>query len=202
VKVTTKEIAVSSLRFSYLAAILGLLALLTAPLSSASTSDAGGLPPAPATFQPGDQVWTDTTGVPPAHVTLPFVSPDPGVVRVIFTPVPSYQPGDKVWTSSPQVPPTAQPDANGCQRVPSSGFIGHNVSASTSNEYANFWYWSSGSSSESFSWWIKKTDGTVVAHGASPGGGGSQSVAANIYYWQVQNTGSDPQAWNACYEVR
>ena len=191
----------SSLRFSYLAAILGLLALLIAPLSSASTSGASGLPPAPAAFQPGDQIWTDTSSVPLAGAKLPFISPNPAVVRVIFTPVRPYQSGDKVWMSSAQVPAPAEPDANGCQRVPSSGFVGHNVYASTSSEYANFWYWSSGSLNESFSWWIKKTDGTVVAHGSSPGGGGSQSVAANVYYWQVENTGSDPQAWNACYEV-
>ncbi len=190
-----------SLRFSYLAAILGLLALLIAPLSSASTSGAGGLPPAPPTFQPGDPVWTQTSSVPAAGATLPLIAPDPAVVRVIFTPVQAYQPGDQVWTSDTQVPAPAQPDANDCQRVPSSGFVGHDVYASTSSEYANFWYWSSGSSNESFSWWIKKTDGTVVAHGSSPGGGGSQSVAANVYYWQVENTGSDPQAWNACYEV-
>ncbi len=191
----------SSLRFSYLAAILGLLPLLVAPLSAASTGNAGGLPPAPPPYQPGDHVWTDTSDVPAPGGALPFIAPDPAVVRVILTPVQAYQPGDKVWLSSSQVPASAQPDANGCQRVPSSGFISHNVYASTSSEYANFWYWSSGSSNESFSWWIKKTDGSVVAHGSSPGGGGSQSVAANVYYWQVQNTGSDPQAWNACYEV-
>jgi hypothetical protein len=179
------------------------LILLAAPLAasaSARTATAS-LPPAPPAYQPGDQVWTTTTAAPTVAATLPFVAPDAAVVHVVFTPVRSYQPGDKVWTSSASVPAPAIPDANGCQRVPSSGYISHDVYAQTTLEYSNYWYWSGGSSNESFSWYIKQNDGTIVAHGASPGGGGSQSVGANNYYWQVQNTGSDPQAWNACYEV-
>lgn len=119
---------------------------------------------------------------------------------VTVTPVRPYHPGDKVWTSTPPTSAmTATPDASGCQRVPGSGYISHDVYAQTTAEYSSSWNWSASSSNESFSWYIKKTDGTIQAHGSSPGGGGSQSVAANNYYWQVQNTGADPQAWNVCY---
>jgi hypothetical protein len=183
-----------------------LLAVLVAPLTGAAATRSGtansGLPAAPAAYQPGDEIWTDASSVPTLGVAVPFVAPDPAVVHVIFTPVRAYQPGDRVWTSSAQVPAPAQPDANGCQRVPSSGYIGYDVYAQTSTEYSNYWYWSGGSSNESFSWYIKQSGGSIEAHGSSPGGGGSQTVGANNYYWQVQNTGSDAQAWNACYEVQ
>lgn len=183
----------------------GLLMLLAAPLTAAAAarnSTDASVPTTPAAYQPGDQVWTESSNVPAAGAAVPFVAPDPTVAQLIVTPVRAYQPGDKVWTSAAQVPPPAQPDANGCERVPSSGYIGHDVYAQSSLEYSNYWYWSGGSSNESFSWYIKHADGSIEAHGASPGGGGSQSVGANNYYWQVQNTGSDAQAWNVCYEVQ
>jgi hypothetical protein len=185
---------------------VGVLAVLAVPLTTAAAARTAladpGLPVSPAAYQPGDEVWTDTKSVPTASAAITFVAPDPAAVQVIFTPVRAYQPGDKVWTSNAQVPPPARPDADGCQRVPSSGYIGYDVYGQTSLEYSNYWYWSGSSSNESFSWYIKHNDGSIEAHGTSAGGGGSQSVGANNYYWQVQNTGTDPQAWNACYEVQ
>lgn len=157
----------------------------------------GSFPPAPAPYQPGDLVWT--TPPPATGVEIPglFLAPSN-----FPAPPPPYQPGDKVWTTPPPVPTSATPDANDCQRVPATGYISHDNYAQTSGEYANFWSWTGSSSIESFSWYIKKSSGTIVAHGASPGGGGSQSVGANIDYWQVQNGGVDPQAWTACYSVQ
>lgn len=188
------------------ALVVGVLALLAVPLTAAAATHTAftdpGPPSSPAAYQPGDHVWTDTNSIPTPSAAITFVAPDPAAVEVIFTPVRAYQPGDKIWTSNAQVPPPARPDANGCQRVPSSGYIGYDVYAQTSLEYSNYWYWSGSSSNESFSWYIKHSDGSIEAHGTSAGGGGSQSVGANNYYWQVQNTGTDPQAWNACYEVQ
>lgn len=133
-----------------------------------------------------------------------------GVVTV--SPAAPYQPGDFVWYSTP--PTTASttstssfnslvtPMANGCQRVPSSGYIGTGVYASSTAEYANDWSWSAGSSSEPFYWYVKKTDSTTYTWGYSTGGGGDTgTIAANNYYWEVQNQGSTPQAWNVCYSV-
>jgi hypothetical protein len=93
------------------------------------------------------------------------------------------------------------PTASGCQRVPGSGYLGTNAYANTVAEYANHWDWSGGSSGQAFNWWLKKTDGTTVRSGSSAGSGGSVDLAANIYYWRVQNKGVTPQAWNVCYDV-
>jgi hypothetical protein len=122
------------------------------------------------------------------------------VRTVTVTPVRPWHPGDQVWTTSP--PPSGlSVTATGCQRVPSSGYIGHLAYAQTSVEYSNYWDWSVASSAESFSWYVKTSGGTIVSHGTSSGGAGSASVGANILYWQVQNTGVDPQAWTVCFDV-
>ena len=187
------------------AVLLTLLALpLAAPAAAGSEAASSGLPPAPATYQPGDQVWSDSDGVPPpGATTIPFVAPDPVALQVILSPIRPYRPGDKVWTSSDQVPAAAQPDANGCQRVPSSGYIGYHVYASTTYEYSNYWYWSGSSSNEPFHWYIRRlSDDKTLYDGHSDGGGGSQSTTYNNWRWQVQNLGTDPQAWNACYETQ
>ena len=110
------------------------------PQPAGSEAASSGLPPAPATYQPGDQVWSNSDSVPPPGATIPFVAPDPDALQVILSPIRPYRPGDKVWTSSDQVPAPAEPDANGCQRVPSSGDIGYHVYASTTYEYSNYWY--------------------------------------------------------------
>jgi hypothetical protein len=47
-------------------------------------------------------------------------------------------------------------------------------------------------------WSIKHTDGSNQSYGYSSGGG-SQNVPGNVYYWEVQNQGSDPQAWEVCF---
>lgn len=120
-------------------------------------------------------------------------------VVVTINPVRPYQAGDRVWTAD--APATTTQFATGCQRVPSTGYLGTNATSQTTAEYANRWDWSSASSNQSFSWWIKKTDGTIQASGSSSGGGGGRTVAANIYYWRVQNQGGSPQAWNVCYDV-
>jgi len=117
---------------------------------------------------------------------------------IYVTSVRPYQPGDKLWTVAA---PLAQitPYAIGCQRVPSSGYIGQGVFAQTTQEYASSWQWGDASSALAFTWYVKKTDGTTQTWGSSSGSGGSATVPANIYYWQVQNNGSTPQAWNVCY---
>jgi hypothetical protein len=182
------------------AGLLTLLALsLAAPAAAGSETASSGSPPAPAAYQPGDQVWSDSASVPPPGATIPFVAPDPDVLQVILSPIRPYRPGDKVWTSSDQVPAPAEPDANGCQRVPSRGYIGYHVYASTPYEYSNYWYWSGSSSSEPFH--RRLSDDKALYDGSSQGGGGSQSTTSTNWRWQVQNLGSDPQAWNACYET-
>jgi len=197
----------SSLSRRAVLAAAGLLTLLALPLAASAAAGSGaassGLPPAPAPYQPGDQVWSDTASVPPPGATMPFVAPDPDVLQVILSPIRPYRPGDKVWTSSDQVPAPAQPDANGCQRVPSSGYIGYHVYASTTYEYSNYWYWSGSSSSEPFHWYIRRlSDDQALYDGSSQGGGGGQSTTSNNWRWQVQNLGADPQAWNACYQTQ
>jgi hypothetical protein len=134
-----------------------------------------------------------------AHTSTPSSSTSRTVaLGVTITPALAFKPGDTVWTTTAAVPPPAKPDANGCVRVPSSGYIGHLVYASSSAEYATYWQWSSGSSSEPFYWYIKHTDGSNQSYGYSSGGG-SQNVPGNVYYWEVQNQGSDPQAWEVCF---
>lgn len=120
---------------------------------------------------------------------------------VTVTPVRPWQPGDKVWTATPS-PSGFAINATGCQRVPSTGYISHGVYAQTAVEYSNYWDWSASSSGESFSWYVKTGSGTIDSHGTSGGGAGASSVPANNHYWQVQNTGADPQAWTACFDVR
>lgn len=114
------------------------------------------------------------------------------------TPVRPYRPGDKIWLTTP-APPAVVALSDGCQRVPATGYIGTNVYANSTAQYANYWSWSEASSAQAFYWYIKKTDNTTVAFDFSSGGGGSRSVAANVYYWKVQNQGATPQAWNVCY---
>lgn len=123
------------------------------------------------------------------------------VAKITVTPVRPYRPGDKVWL---QAPPPAEVTllATGCQRVPATGYIGTNVYADSTAQYANYWEWSSASSSQPFYWYIKRTDNTNADSGYSTGGGGSRLLAANVYYWKVQNKGSSPQAWNVCYDVQ
>ncbi len=169
--------------------------VLLALLMAAAAIAASPAPPRP--YQAGDQVWTSSAAVPAPGATF-FATP-PGVGMVTVTPVKPYQPGDKVWTTNASVPKPASPDASGCQRVPSSGYIGTNVYASTTDEYATNWQWSASSSGEPFYWYIKHTDGSNQDYGYSSGGAGSDTVAGNIYYWEVQNKGADAQAWNVCY---
>ncbi len=119
-------------------------------------------------------------------------------VVMTVTPVRPYRPGDKIWLTTP-APPAIVALSDGCQRVPATGYIGTNVYANSTAQYANYWSWSEASSAQAFYWYIKKTDNTTIAFDFSGGGGGSRSVAANVYYWKVQNQGAAPQAWNVCY---
>ena len=119
-------------------------------------------------------------------------------------PVRPYQPGDQVWLTSPPVTQigTTTATAGGCERVPSTGYIGTNVYADSSSQYSNYWSWGSASSGQPFYWYVKRNDNSNADSGFSSGGGGSSSIGANIYHWKVQNQGSTPQAWNVCSEVR
>jgi hypothetical protein len=192
-------------RAMLLAVLAVLIALVTAAAGAAASTPGRPMPeflkPLPA-YQPGDQVWTTNESVPPPGAMAPFTPPDPVALNVIMEPVRPYQPGDKVWTSNDQVPPPAQPDANGCQYVPSTGYIGHNVYGTTTYEYSNYWYWDGSSSGEPFHWYIRRlSDDQALYDGHSDGGGGSQYTNANNWRWQVQNQGADPQRWHVCYEV-
>lgn len=158
-------------------------------------------PAPPRPYQPGDHVWSSnppspdgvaTTSEPRKLGTLP-AAPLPAPVR-------PYRVGDKVWLTTP--PSVQLPLATGCQRVPATGYIGQGVFSQTTFEYTNYWSWSDSSSGQSFTWYIKKTDGSTQAYASSFGGGGSWSGPANVYQWKVQNNGSAPQAWNVCYDVR
>jgi hypothetical protein len=132
-------------------------------------------------------------------LAAPTLAP-PATITV--TPVRPYQPGDPVWMTTPPAPTGPSIQAAGCQRVPSSGYIGSHVYASSTVQYSNYWSWSTSSSLEPFSWYVKTTSGTIVASGSSGGAGGSSSVAVNNLYWQVQNTGATPQAWTVCSDIR
>jgi hypothetical protein len=187
---------------------LGIL-LLTIVASAAAplVAGAGEKPPAPAPFEPGDHVWTSNPSSAAGGAFLTGLSFPP--LLPIPEPVRPYRPGDTVWLTTPPTGGAASdPEgsfetlATGCQRVPSSGYIGQGVFANTTFQYSNYWSWSDASSYQSFTWYIKKTDQTTQAYASSYGGGGSWSGPANIYQWKVQNHGSAPQAWNVCYDVR
>lgn len=189
-------------RAALAAGLLTMLVMPVAAMAGTSGSSQHGtlLPSAPASYQPGAQVWSTSTSVPAPGAVLPFATLDPGAVMVIVTPAAPYHPGDKVWTNSGQVPSSPPPPANGCQRVPSSGYISSGVFASTSYEYSNYWSWSQSSSNQRFHWYIRRlSDDMTLYNGASQGGGGQQQTTATSWRWQVKNEGADPQAWNACY---
>jgi len=124
------------------------------------------------------------------------------LVKATVSPVRPYRPGDKVWLTTPPAASGVGTLANGCERVPLTGYIGTNVYADSSAQYANYWQWSDSSSAQPFYWYLKRTNNTNAVSGYSTGGGGSRTLAANVYYFKVQNKGSSPQAWNVCYEVR
>lgn len=113
-------------------------------------------------------------------------------------PVRPYQPGDKVWYTTPPVT-TAPGIFSTCERVPSSGYIGQGVFASSGSHVSSSWSWSGGSSSQAFTWYVKLPNETTADWGSSSGGGGNTSLGANTYHWKVQNNGSTPQAWTVCY---
>jgi hypothetical protein len=124
------------------------------------------------------------------------------LLSVTVSPVRPYRPGDDVWLTTPPTASGVGTLANGCERVPLTGYIGFNVYADSSAQYANYWAWSDSSSAQPFYWYLKRTNNTNADYGYSTGAGGSRTLAANIYYFKVQNKGSAPQAWNVCYEVR
>lgn len=124
------------------------------------------------------------------------------LIKATVSPVRPYRAGDKIWWTTPPAASGVGALANGCQRVPATGYIGTNVYAESSAEYANFWEWSDSSSAQPFYWYLKRTNDTNADSGYSSGGGSSRTLAANVYYFKVQNKGSSPQAWNVCYEVR
>ena len=114
------------------------------------------------------------------------------------TPVAPYRPGDQVWTSTPPVTDLTD-SGTGCQRVPATGYLGHNVYAQASVKYSTYWSWSAASAAESFHWYVFTSGGALSANGGSSGGGGGAAVPANNNYWKVQNQGADPQAWSVCW---
>jgi hypothetical protein len=125
---------------------------------------------------------------------------DPPAAPFSVEAVRPFQSGDLIWATSP---PIALPvsASSGCQRVPTSGYLGTGVYASSSSQYANHWSWGAASSGQPFSWFVKRTDESNADGGSSGGGGGSSQVAANVYHWKVQNQGPTPQAWNVCWDV-
>lgn len=147
-------------------------------------------------------VAAGAAGTAPAAGSSSSASPGNAAIAselgVTPAPVAPYRPGDLVWTTSP---PVAQlvPFGSSCQRVPSSGYIGHDVYAQTTGEYSSSWSWSAASSHEAFHWYVFNAGGSLEADDYSGGGSGSISVPANVNDWKVQNLGADPQAWTACW---
>jgi hypothetical protein len=111
-------------------------------------------------------------------------------------------PGAQAITPAQRAAFGPHPDASGCERVPSSGQIGTGVFASSSAEYSNEWTWPAGSFGESYTWYVKHTDNSTESDGTESSSGSWGPGGANNYYWEVQNHGSDAQAWsNVCYWV-
>lgn len=121
-----------------------------------------------------------------------------GSAALLPPPVAPYRPGDQIWITEPPVVVLA-PLGSGCQRLPSTGYIGSGVYAQTSSEYSNYWNWSDASAVQPFHWYVFTSGGSLKANGPSPGTGGATMVPANSNYWKVQNQGSVPQAWNVCW---
>lgn len=121
------------------------------------------------------------------------------LVGIRLMPVRAYQLGDRLVSGNAVT--VVNPNANGCQRIPASGYLTQNSTSSTTAEYSNYWNWSAGSASSPFSWWLKKTDGTTVASDTSSSGD-NRSLGANNYYWEVENKSPTPQAWTVCYDVQ
>jgi hypothetical protein len=125
-----------------------------------------------------------------------------GTSPVTISAVRPYQPGDHVWLTPPPVSELRMTAvSSGCQRVPSTGYIGTNVYADSVSQYSNYWSWGPASSGQPFYWYVKRNDNSNADNGYSSGGGGSSSIGANIYHWKVQNQGVTPQAWNVCWDV-
>jgi len=198
----------SHLRWYIAVVAAGVVALVATVVASASDNGSGPLPAAPATYQPGDQVWFEEPTVAGATLDAPITETPGDTASSPMAPPPPprpWQPGDKVWTTEPPVTPQTFTAALTplfafpCERVPATGYISRNVYARTANNYnSNYWTWSAGSSSQAFHWYIITTGGTIKAHGESGGGSGSQSVSTDLHYWKVQNHGTTPQAWNVC----
>lgn len=136
-----------------------------------------------------------------AHATvgLSAAPSDPVQTTVTVKPVRPYQPGDKVWYSAPPVPSNREGIESTCERVPATGYIGQGVFASSGSYYSTSWSWSSGSSGQAFTWYVKLPSEATADWGASGGGGGNTSLSANTYHWKVQNNGGTPQAWTVCF---
>lgn len=74
--------------------------------------------------------------------------------------------------------------ASGHQTVSS----GPGVYDQTTSEYAGSWSWAQQSASYDYYWYVFRNNGTLVASGHNPsGGGGSWNGAANIYYFKEYN---------------
>jgi len=165
---------------------LGLVASIFA-VSAALAPASGSKPATP----PGGVYTCGWIAANPTSATLARVSCSPDMVN----PGSSVSPSEAATLAGPD-----SVDSNGCQAVPSSGYIGHNVWAATSYQYTTAWSWTAGSAHETFTWYIKKTDDTTQVWGFGSGDvGDDRSVPANVYRWKVQNTGADPQNWGVCY---
>lgn len=142
------------------------------------------------------------TSIAQANTPEPSAAAASVLPSLTIEPVRPYRPGDQVWLSAPPVAHvSAISSTSGCQRVPSTGYIGTNVYADSTSESANYWSWGSASSGQPFYWYVKRADNTNADSGYSAGGGGSSSITASTYHWKVQNKGSTPQAWNVCWDM-
>ena len=75
-------------------------------------------------------------------------------------------------------------EAIGNQQISSSP----GVYAQTTAEYSTSWSWSQVSASYDYYWYIFQSNGTLVASGHRPSGGGDKAtVPANIYYFKEYN---------------
>ncbi len=139
------------------------------------------------------------TGLLLPHATTGWAAPRDSPQRIVtITPVRPYQPGDIVWYDTPPAPDGFAPDSP-CERVPSTGYIGQGVFASSGSHFSSNWSWGAGSSGQAFTWYIKLPNEATADGGTSGGGGGNTTLSANTYHWKVQNNGGTPQAWTVCY---
>ena len=93
--------------------------------------------------------------------------------------------------------PTTASAANGCQDIS----MGAGVYNSTTFEYANNWSISPVATYENYTWYLKRTDDSIV-DSYGPMSGGMDRIytpAHNNYRIQIHNLGTSAHTYEVCY---